>query len=68
MITTQEPQEEMILSCLTARKVQASQHSIPVPLVCRTKLNHLFETRFHFQRKITLENWITEHFNIKYAY
>jgi len=41
MITTREPQEEMILSCQTARKIQASEHSIPVPLVCGTKLNHI---------------------------
>ena len=47
MITTQEPQEVMILSCLSARKIQASGHSIPVPLVCGTKLNHLLETHFH---------------------
>jgi len=47
MITTQEPQEEMILSCLSARKIQASENSIPGPLVCGTKLNHLLETRFH---------------------
>ena len=44
MITAQEPQEDMILSCLSARKIQASEHSIPVPLVCGTKLNHLLET------------------------
>ena len=67
MITTREPQEEMILSRLSARKIQASEHSIPVPLVCGTKLNHLLKTRFHLQRKITLENLITEHFNIKYT-
>ena len=47
MITTREPQEEIILSPLSAKKIQASEHSIPVPLACGTKLNHLLETRFH---------------------
>ena len=47
MITTREPQEEIILSRLSAKKIQASERSIPVPLVCGTKLNHLLETRFH---------------------
>ena len=34
MITTREPQEEMILSRVSARKIQASEHcdSIAVPL------------------------------------
>ena len=40
MITTREPQEEMIFSRLSARNIQASEHSIPVPLVWRTKLNY----------------------------
>ena len=70
MITTREPQDEMILSCQTARKIQASEHSIPVPLVCGTKLikPSLRDISFHLQRKITLENLITEYFNIKYTY
>ena len=33
IITTQEPQEE-ILSRLSPRKIQASEHFIPVALVC----------------------------------
>ena len=40
VVTTREPQEEMTLLRLSARKIQASEHSIPVPLVCGTKLNH----------------------------
>ena len=47
MIITREPQEEMIVSRLSARKIQVSEHSFPVPLVCGTKPNHLLETRFH---------------------
>ena len=69
MITAQEPQEVMIVSCLSKRKIQASEHSIPVPLVRGTKLNHLLETyaitEAHFN---VLENSVTEHFSIKYTY
>ena len=39
MIITREPQEEMIVSRVSARKIQASKHSFPVPLVCGTKPN-----------------------------
>ena len=34
MITTREPQEEIILPRLSAKKIQASEHSITVSLVC----------------------------------
>ena len=64
MITAQEPQKWS-----SARKIQASELSIPVPLVCGTKLNHLLETyaftEAHFN---VLENSVTEHFSIKYIY
>ena len=33
MVTTREPREQMTSSRLSARKIQASEHSIPVPLV-----------------------------------
>ena len=45
MITTRKPQEEVILSRLCARKLQASEHSIPVPLDCGTKRNHLLRDK-----------------------
>ena len=41
VITTQEPQEKMILSHLSARKVQAPEHSTPVSLVCGMELKHI---------------------------
>ena len=43
MITTQEPQEQMILLRLSARKIQASEYYTSEPLVCVTELNHLLE-------------------------
>ena len=40
VITTQEPQEKMILLHISARKVQAPEHSTPVSLVCGRELKH----------------------------
>ena len=37
VITTQEPQEKIILLHLSARKVQVPAHSTPVSLVCGTR-------------------------------
>ena len=62
MITTRQPQEEMILSRLSARKIQASERydSIPVPLVYGTKQNHSTDTlsQKRFFRGPPKENYI----------
>ena len=41
VITTQEPQEKMILLQIRARKVQAPEHTTPVSLVCGMELKHI---------------------------
>ena len=66
MITTREPQEEMTLSRLSARKIQASEH----PFQCHSSEQQnwtiprdtLSQKRFlrDIQRKTTLENSVTE--------
>ena len=41
VITTQEPQEKVILLHLSARKVQAPEHSTLLSLVCGMELKHI---------------------------
>ena len=41
VITTQEPQEKMILLHLSATKIQSPEHSTPVSLVCGMELKHI---------------------------
>ena len=75
MITTQEPQKEMILLRPSPRKISGLRtfHSSATCLWNETELslrNMLTQKRFlkDLQRKMMLENFITEHFNINYTY
>jgi len=71
MITTQEPQEEMIVSQCKKNSDLRTFHSSATLLWSKPEpslTDTLSQKRFlrYLQWKIILENSLTEHFNIKY--